>query len=369
MPVYLDYNATCPVLPEVAEKISLYFTERFGNPSCGHVKGREAKEGLERARGEVAALIGASPSEIYFVSGGTEANNLALFGSILSYPRAHLITSQIEHPSVLNPCVRLLELGYDVTFLPVDGEGRVDPEDVRKNLKPHTRLVSIMLANNETGVIQPVAEIGRICREAGVLFHTDAAQAVGKIPVSVRELNCDLMTIAGHKCYAPKGIGALYVREGLSLSGLLYGAGQERGLRPGTEPVALAVGLGAASALVARDLEAEARREEALRELLFEGLREIFPGLVRHGRKESCLPNTLNVSFPGHVGGKILEALPELCASTGAACHGGSVSHVLSAMGVPREVALGAIRFSLGRLTTLADIEKALSLFRAFFSG
>lgn len=369
--LYFDYNATTPVLPEVAREVALYLTERFGNPSCGHILGRKAKGGLEEARARVAALIKAEPEEIYFVSGGTEANNLALFGTALAQKKKHhLITSRIEHPSVLNPCVRLLELGYDVNFVEVDATCRVDPEDVARLIREDTFLVSIMLANNETGVLQPVAEIARICREKGVLFHTDAAQAVGKIPVSVREIGCDLLTIAGHKLYAPKGIGALYVRKGLKLANVLFGAGQERGLRPGTEPVALAVGLGKAAAIATGDLEAEVRRERELREKLYQGLGEIFPGIVRHGDPEHTLPNTLSVSFPGHRGEEVLKALPRLCASTGAACHDRAVtiSHVLAAMGVPQEVAHGTIRLSLGRGTSLAEIEEALDLFRSYFA-
>ncbi len=370
MAIYLDYNATTPVLPEVAEVVKRYLTEEFGNASCQHVLGQAARKGLELARQKVAHLLEALPEEIYFVSGGTEANNLAILGFALKHPKAHIITSQIEHPSVLNPCVRLLELGYDVTFLPVNTAGLVDPEDLKRALKPDTRLVSIMWANNETGVIQPVKEIASICREAGVLFHTDAAQAVGKIRVSVSHVPCDLLTIAGHKLYAPKGIGALYVRRGVKLQNILFGAGQERGLRPGTEPTALACGLGKACELLATDLEAEGKRERALRERFYEGLREIFPSLVRHGPPGLTIPNTLSVSFPGYTGEEILKALPEIWASTGAACHakGVTVSHVLSAMKVPPEVARGTIRFSLGRYTSQEDIEKALCLFRTFFS-
>ncbi len=370
MPIYLDHNATCPVLPEVAAALNVFLTEKFGNPSCRHLLGQAAKEALEEARAKVAALIAARPEEIIFLSGGTEANNLAILGTALARERGHIVTSQIEHPSVLNPCVRLLELGYDVTFLPVDEKGEVDLAAFQRSLRPDTFLVTIMLANNETGVIQPVTEIGRICRERGIIFHIDAAQAVGKIPVSVRELNCDLLTIAGHKLYAPKGIGALFVRKGLKLQKLLYGAGQERGLRPGTEPVALAVGLGEACALARKDLVAEGERQRYLRERLFEGLKEIYPSLIRHGTPENTIPNTLSVSFPGWRGEELLAALPEICASTGAACHDqkATVSHVLAAMGVTPEVALGTIRFSLGRGNSLADIEKALSLFQRLFS-
>jgi len=369
--IYLDYNATTPVLPEVAQAVELYFLERFGNPSCGHLMGQEAKKALEEARRALARLISAEPEEIYFVSGGTEANNLALLGTAMAQSKKrHLITSRIEHPSVLNPCVRLLELGYEVSFVEVDAQGRVDPGEVAKHIREDTFLISIMLANNETGVIQPVKEIGHLCNEKGLLFHTDAAQAVGKIPVSVKEIGCHLLTIAGHKFYAPKGIGALYVRKGTKLEKILFGAGQERGLRPGTEPVALAVGLGVAAEIAERDLQAEAKRQKVLRERLYQGLKEIFPALVRHGPAEETLPNTLSVAFPGHRGEEILKAIPEICASTGAACHDRSVaiSHVLSAMKVPPEVAQGTIRFSLGRGTSLSEIEETLVLFRRYFS-
>ncbi len=370
-PIYFDYNATTPVLPEVAQEVSLYLTERFGNPSCGHVLGQEAKEALERARSQVASLIKAKPEEICFVSGGTEANNLAIIGLALAQKkRRHLIISRIEHPSVLNPCIRLLELGYDVSFVEVDSSGRVDPEEVLRLFREDTFLVSIMLANNETGALQPVSEIGALCRERGILFHTDAAQAVGKIPVSVQEIGCDLLSIAGHKLYAPKGIGALYVRQGLCLEKILWGAGQERGLRPGTEPVALAVGLGKACVLAQRDLQAEAKRIAHLRDLLYQGLREIFPPLIRHGDPQYLLPNTLSVAFPGYRGEEILKALPRLCASTGAACHDRSVtiSHVLAAMKVPPEIAQATIRLSLGRGTTLSEVKEALNLFQDYFS-
>ncbi len=370
-PIYLDYNATTPVLPEVAQEVSLYLTERFGNPSCGHVLGQTAKEGLEHARAQVAKLIQASAEEIYFVSGGTEANNLAIIGLALAKKkRRHLITSRIEHPSVLNPCIRLLELGYDVSFVEVDPSGRVEPEAVARLMRQDTFLVSIMLANNETGVIQPIKEIAQLCRERGIILHTDAAQAVGKISVSVQELGCDLLTIAGHKLYAPKGIGALYIRQGVRLEKILWGAGQERGLRPGTEPVALAVGLGKACALAAHDLPAEAKRQQDLRERLYKGLKEIFPEIIRHGHQAETLPNTLSVAFPGYRGEEILKALPRLCASTGAACHDRSVSisHVLAAMKVPPEIAQATLRLSLGRSTTLAEIEEALTLFQDYFS-
>ena len=361
--IYLDYNATTPVWPEVLEVFNFYASEEFGNPSSAHPLGRRAREGLERAREQLASLLEARPEESVFVSGGTEANHLALLGVFKRYPQGHLLVSQIEHPSVLNPALEIFQQGWEVDFVPVDGKGYVDPEEVRKRLKPHTRLVSVMLANNETGAVQPVAEIGALCREAEVLFHTDAAQAVGKIPVSVKEIGCDLLTVAGHKMYAPKGIGALYIRKGLTLEPLFYGGGQERGLRPGTEPVALAAALGRAAEMAQEDLPEEAERERSLRERLWAGLQAIYPEAIRHGDPKQSLPNTLYVSFPGKSGAEILARVPEICASTGAACHSsGKISHVLSAMGVPQEVARGAIRFSLGRGTTLEEIETAVEL-------
>ncbi len=364
--IYLDYNATTPVLPEVVEVFRVCALEDFGNPGSGHLLGRRARRWLERARSSLAALLEAAPEEIYFVSGGTEANNLVLLGAARAREKGHLLVSRIEHPSVLEPALRLLEAGFRVDFLPVDGRGRVDPEEVRRRLRPDTFLVSVMLANNETGVLQPVAEIGRICREAGVWFHTDAAQAVGKIPVSVQEINCDFLTVAGHKMYAPKGIGALYVRKGLPLVPLFFGGGQERGLRPGTEPVPLAAALGRAAEIAASDLPEEAERQRELREYFWEGIREIFPRAVRHGEPAYTLPNTLSVAFPGREAREILERATDLCASTGAACHdrSGAISHVLSAMGVAPEIARATLRFSLGRLTVREDLDRALEILR-----
>lgn len=364
--VYLDYNATAPVLPEVVEAVRFCLAEEFGNPSSAHTYGLRAKEILEESRKAVARLIEAEPEEVLFVSGGTEANNLALLGTLLPRERGHLLVSKIEHPSVLKPALRLLEMGYAVEFIPVDGKGYVSPEEVKRRLRPETVLVSVMLANNETGALQPVAEIARICREAGVLFHTDAAQAVGKIPVSVKEIGCDLLTLAGHKMYAPKGIGALYVRKGVELSRILFGAGQERGLRPGTEPVPLIAGLGKAAEIAASDLREEAEREKSLRERLWEGLKKIYPKAIRHGDPELTLPNTLSVALPGLNAAEVLSRAREICASTGSACHdrAESVSHVLSAMGIPAEVAMGTIRFSLGRFTTLEDIDRALEVLK-----
>ncbi len=368
--VYLDYNATTPVLDEVIREVVRFMKEEYGNPGSGHAMGREAKKALEKARKDLAALINASPEEVVFVSGGTEANNLAVFGSVFPKlskgKKVHALFSRIEHPSVLEPATRLLALGVSVEFVPVDGKGYVDPDEVKKRLRPETVLVSVMFANNETGAIQPVRDIALVCKEAGVVFHTDAAQAVGKVPVSVKEVECDLLTIAGHKMYAPKGVGALFVRRGLKLSNILFGASQEFGLRPGTEPVPLAVGLGKAAEVALRDLIHEAERQKTLREKLWEGILEVYPKAVRHGDPERTLPNTLLVSFPGKVGFEVLRKAEGICATTGSACHDSkkATSHVLSAMGVPEEVALGTVRFSLGRFTSLEDIELAVEILK-----
>ncbi|WP_456432334.1 cysteine desulfurase family protein [Thermosulfuriphilus sp.] len=366
MEIYLDYNATCPVAEEVLEAMEPYFRHHFGNPSSGHRLGQAAREALEEARRRLARVIGASPEEIIFLSGGTEANNAAVFGSLAAQPdKRHLITSQIEHSSVLNPCLRLLERGFDVTFVPVDSTGLVDPDDIRRAIRKDTGLISIMQANNEVGTIEPVAEIGRLAREADVAFHVDAAQALGKVSVWVEELFCDYLTLAGHKFYAPKGIGALYIRKGAPFSPILSGAGQEGGRRPGTEPVALAVGLARAAELATEDLPQEGRRMETLRDRLYEGLKALWPGLILNGHPEQRLPNTLNVSFLGLEAARLLTKTPQVMVSTGAACHdrSGSVSHVLAAMGKGPDVARGTIRFSLGRMTTEEEIKATISLF------
>jgi len=304
-------------------------------------------------------LLGAAPEEIVFTSGGTEANNHALTGVYFAHRArgAHLITTAVEHPAVLEPCRFLRGLGAEVTVLPVDGTGRVDPGAVHKAITPRTILISVMHANNEVGTIQPLAEIGRIAREHGVLFHSDAAQSVGKIAAKVDDLNVDLLSVAGHKLYAPKGVGALYVRKGVQIEPFMHGAGHERGRRAGTENVLLDVGLGAACELAARWVDSPDTR--TLRDRFWELLREAFgPRVVLNGHPTERLPNTLNVSFVGHVGAEILHGIEGLAASTGAACHSGTVelSPVLKAMGVPPEVGKGAIRFSLGRGTTLDEL-------------
>jgi cysteine desulfurase len=365
--IYLDYNATTPVAPEVVAAMMPYLQEEFGNPASGYPRGWRALEGVVQARRETAGLLGCRPEEIVLLSGATEANNTVLKGVAWARGRGQIITTAIEHPAVLQPLKFLQAQGFVVTILPVDGRGQVDPEAVRRALTPRTILISVMHANNETGVIQPVAEIATIAREAGVPCHTDAAQSPGKIPVRVEELGVDFLTLAGHKFYAPKGVGALYVREGMRFEPLLHGGGQEGGRRSGTENVPYIVGLGAACRMAVERLAADGGHFRALRDRLQQLLQEGFPDLVVNGHPEQRLPNTLNVSFPGFSGRKILAGIYDLEASVGAACHGDEEhpSPVLTAMGVPPEVALGAVRLSVGRSTTMAEVEEAAALILA----
>lgn len=367
--IYLDHNATTPVASSVREAMLPFFSELFGNPSSAHSAGRIAFEAMEDARGHLAALVGADADEIVFTSGGTEANNLALLGIFLqSVPAVdgHLIISALEHPAVSSPAEFLERMGVATTVVPSDPQGLVDPEAIRKALRKDTRLVSIIHANNEVGTIQPIREIAAICHEQGVLVHTDAAQSVGKIRTKVDELEVDLMSIAGHKMYAPKGVGALFVRQSTAIGPVIHGAGHERGLRPGTENVPSLVGLGAAATLAAdRHLDACTEQLSQLRDrlhaLLLEGVGE---ELTVNGQTAPRLPNTLNVNFPGVSGNELLSRVPEICASTGAACHGSHTtrSATLAAMGVSPETARGTIRLSLGRDTTAEDVERASSL-------
>jgi cysteine desulfurase len=362
--IYLDYNASTPIDPRVAVVMRPLLDSPFGNPSATHAGGRAAQARLGRARTQVADLLGSAPDEIVFTSGGSEADNLALKGVFFALKGRgdHVITTAVEHPAILEPLKFLERFGVRVTVVPVDGAGMVDPEDVRRAITPRTILVSVMHANNEVGTIEPVAEVAAIARAHGVLVHTDAAQSAGKIPVRVDELGVDLLTIAGHKLYAPKGVGALYVRRGVALEPLIHGAGHESGRRAGTESVLLAAALGVACELASdlRPLE-ETRR---LRDRLWDGLRARFgDGVVLNGHPTERLPNTLNVSFVGRVGADILAALDGVAASTGAACHADSVelSPVLRAMGVPPVVGMGAVRLSLGRMTTEAEIDTVVA--------
>lgn len=349
-----------------------FLTGSFGNPSSIHSFGREAKKGLEEAREKVAALIGAAPQEILFTSGGTEADNLAILGAARQRRDRgkHIITSAIEHHAVLDACAHLeQEEGFRVTVLPVDGQGLVDPAGLRQAMEPDTVLVSVMLANNEIGTIEPVAELAAIARERGVLFHTDAVQAVGQIPVDVTALGVDLLSLSAHKIYGPKGAGVLYVRRGTRLQPLFHGGSQERRLRPGTEGVAALVGLGEAAALARGAMAERAAHARGLREHLWQGLRARLPDLVLNGHPERRLPNNLNVSVAGVQGESVLLNLDlkGVAASSGSACAAGSTepSHVLKALGVTPEVAQGALRLTLGEANAEEDVDYVLEVFPA----
>jgi len=371
LPIYLDYNATTPVAPEVTDAIVPYLREHFGNPSSAHVFGQRAKLAVAQARAQVAALIGARPEEIVLTGSATEANNLALLGVARALGRpAHLVISAVEHPAVAAPAERLRESGWAVTLVPVDGCGRVSPDDVRDALRPETALVSVMHANNEIGTLQPVAEIAALVKAHGALMHTDAAQSAGKVPLDVADLGVDLLTLAGHKFYATKGVGALYVRRGTPLAPLLAGGDQERGLRPGTENVPAIVGLGEAARLARERLPVAASRLRALRDRLHEKLQEAIPRLQLNGHPEHRLPNSLHLSFPGVSGRELLDrAAAEVAASLGSACHAESdaVSGVLAAMGIDAALAMGAVRLSVGWMTTEEEIERAAAALVAAF--
>ena len=371
--IYLDYSASTPIAPQVREAMLPYLEDHYGNPSSTHWAGVPAAEAVAHARGQLAALLGCSPGEVVFTSGGTEADNTALKGAVEASgkERPHLVVSAVEHPAILEPCRYLERRGVDVTYLAVDGTGLVDAADVARAIRPETVLVSVMHANNEVGTIQPIAEISLVTREAGVLLHTDAAQSVGKIPTRVDELGVDLLSVAAHKFYGPKGVGALYVRAGTPLEPFMHGAGHESGRRAGTENVLLDVGIGAAAEL-AGDLSWTVGARE-LRDWLWSELRDRWGDrVVLNGHPVQRLPNTLNVSFIGGDGREILAAMPEVAASTGSACHSGGTepSPVLAAMGVPREVGAGAIRLSLGRMTTRDELATLLeSLAEAMPAG
>ena len=366
--IYLDYNATTPIAPTVQEAMAPFLSEHFGNPSSNHALGRACQEAIETAREQVATLLGAEPDEIVFTSGGTESNNLALKGTLLrNWPQSggNLIISSIEHPAITAPARYLEDLGYTLTVVGCDRHGIVDPDDVRAAFQPDTQLVSVMHANNEIGAIQPIAEIARICHERDIRFHTDAAQSVGKIRTQTEELDVDMLSIAGHKLYAPKGIGALYIRRGIPVDPVLHGAGHERGMRPGTENVPYIVALGRAAWLAARGLDENAERQMSLRERLYAQLREgVGPELTRNGDPARCLPNTLSVNFPDVAGHDMLAGAPEICASTGAACHSptASLSGTLAAIGLPSDIAQGTIRLTLGWSTSEEEIDRSASL-------
>ncbi len=371
-PVYLDNNASTPLSTEVADTMAACLTSNFGNPSSAHPYGEAARKAVEDARKQVAALINAKPEEIIFTSGGTESNNMAILGTALWFKTGHIISSCIEHPSVMNPLKHLEDLGFKVTYLPVDKYGFVNADDIEKNLKTDTVLITIMHSNNETGSIQPIAETGKIANTKNIVFHCDAAQSVGKIPVNVKRLNVDLLTIVSHKFYGPKGVGALYIKQGISLKPILYGASHERGLRPGTENVCSIVGLGKTAEIAKREMRMRLSSMKNLSQIFYNELRKEIPGIKLNGHPSKRLPNTLNLSFPDIQGYVLLERLKnEIAASTGSACHEGKhkPSPILKAMGLSDEAALSAVRLSLGTKTSEAQIRRVVkAIVRAYRS-
>jgi cysteine desulfurase len=363
--VYMDNNATSPLLPEVLEAMRPYFIEEFGNASSIHHHGQNTRAAVERARESVAALLGCRPSEVVFTSGGTEGDNLAIFGSVKS--GEHVITSTVEHHAVLHACKELQKRGCEVTFVPVDSRGLVDPSDVKHALRKNTKLISIMMANNETGVVQPVEELGRIAKEADVYFHTDAVQAAGKIPIQVDEIGCDLLSISGHKMHAPQGIGVLYVRKGTLIEPLFYGGNHERQRRAGTENVPGIVALGKAAEIAMAGLkDGTVERLSKLRDRLQSELMQKLENVGVNGEGAPRVPTTTNIHFD-HIEGEALVIaldLKGLAVSTGAACSSGAIepSHVLTATGLPAHQARASLRFSLGKQTTEKDVDFALSI-------
>jgi len=365
--IYLDYNGTTPHDPEVVAAMRPFLEEEFGNPSSGHLYAVMPRQALNTARRQVAGLLNCAPEEVVFTSGGTEANNWAIIGTALALRDRgrHIITSSFEHPAVLNVCHFLEKEGYEVTYLPVDAQGIVGVADVEAALRPDTILVTIMHANNEVGAIQPIAEIASLAKSRGIWVHTDAAQSLGKIPVDVKELEIDLLSMAGHKLYAPKGVGALYIRTGVRIETFMHGAGQEMSRRAGTENVLEIVGLGKACEIAARNLEHNLRHMQAMRDRLHAAIAAGVKEVRLNGHAEKRLPNTLSLSFRNVEANRILEAIGmEVAASAGAACHADSVeiSHVLKAMGVPIEWAKGTLRLTTGRMTTPAEIDRAATV-------
>ena len=366
-PIYLDYNATTPHDPEVIAAMRPFFEEEFGNPSSSHYYGTRPKQAVIRARQQIASLLNCQPEEIIFTSGGTESNNFAIKGCAQAFRHKgnHMITSQIEHPAVLEVCHFLENNGFEVTYLPVDEFGQVHTENVKAAIKKKTVLISIMHANNEVGTVEPITEIAQLVKEQGIIFHTDAAQSVGKIPVDVNSLGVDLLSIAGHKVYAPKGVGALYIRQGLAPAKFMHGADQEMAVRAGTENVLEIVGLGMACEIAKRDLDKNSRHMQAMRDRLYEGLKNGCDQVKLNGHPHKRLPNTLNISFLDLEANRILDSIgTEIAASAGAACHSDrvKVSEVLEAMNVPLEWAKGTLRLTTGRMTTAADIDKAVEI-------
>ena len=366
-PIYLDYNGTTPHAPEVVDAMRPFLETEFGNPSSSHWYGIAPRQAVEKARSQVSGLLNCKPDEILFSSGGTESNNHAINGvaRLMKGQGRHIITSAIEHPAVLNVCRFLESDGFETTVLPVDDSGIVRVEDVASAIRPDTIMISIMHANNETGAIQPIAEIADLALKHDVLMHTDAAQSVGKIPTDIRDLKVSLLSVAGHKVYAPKGIGALYIRHPLKLEPSCHGAGQESGRRAGTENVMGIIGLGAACEAAMRSLAQNRAHMERLRDRLHDGIIRKIDAIRLNGHPDLRLPNTLNVSFYGMEANRLLEEIGlEVAASAGAACHSDTVeiSHVLKAMRVPEDWAKGTLRFSVGRMTTENDIDRAIAV-------
>ena len=363
-PIYLDYNGTTPHDPEVVAAMRPFLEEEFGNPSSGHLYAAAPRQALNTARRQVAALLNCSPEEVVFTSGGTEANNWAIIGTAqaLRDRGRHIVTSAFEHPAVLRVCAFLAKSSYEITCLPVGTDGVVRAPDLKAALRPDTILVTIMHANNEVGTIQPIKEMAALARSRGIRIHTDAAQSLGKIPVDVQAMGVDLLSLAGHKLYAPKGVGALFIRRGVTLEAFMHGAGQEMGRRAGTENILEIVGLGKACEVAARNLEKNRRHMQAMRDRLHKAITSGLNEVRLNGHPEKRLPNTSSLSFRGLEANRILESIGlEVAASAGAACHADSVeiSHVLKAMAVPMEWAQGTLRLTTGRMTTAAEVDRA----------
>jgi len=369
-PLYFDYNATTPIDPAVLEAMLPWLTEQFGNPSSAHEYGRQAQHAVAHAREQIAALINADSDEIIFTGSCTEASNLAIKGCVgpllrKNHDSLQIIISTIEHPATLMPCQYLAKLACHLTLVPVDGLGTLNLDAMRDALQRPTALVSIMHANNEVGTLQPIQEIAKLAHEAGALMHCDAAQSLGKLAIDVKALDVDLLSMAGHKCYAPKGVGALFVKKGISLEPLIHGAGQESNRRAGTENVPYVVGLGKAAELARQTLPQATQRLQQLRDRLWQQLHDkLGDQIILNGHPTQRLPNTLNVNFKGWVGSELLARIPELATSTGSACHEGhvSISPVLQAMGIEPSIAQGAVRLSVGRFTTEAEVGRAAEL-------
>ncbi len=368
-PIYMDYQSTTPVDPRIMDAMLPYFTQKFGNPhSRSHAFGWESEAAIEGARSDVARLIGASEKEIVFTSGATESNNMAIKGVARFYKdkKRHIITVVTEHKCVLDSCRHLEKDGFDVTYLPVGTDGLIDLDDLRKAMREDTLLVSVMAINNEIGVIQPIAEIGKLCRERGVFFHTDAAQAFGKVPLNVEEMNIDLMSISGHKIYAPKGIGALYVRRRprVRMEALINGGGQERGMRSGTLPTPMVVGLGKAAQIASQEMDEEAARIRRLSDRFTAAILDGIPEVFLNGNREQRWPGNINLSFAHIEGESMIMAIKDLAVSSGSACTSASLepSYVLRALGLSEELAHTSIRFGIGRFTTEAEVDAAIEI-------